>query len=218
MATVFTVLRFVYKIFLSETETGYIGLDDYLVLATLVFGVTAALVHLLGSIPHGLGKDIWTLSPEEITLFGEFFYHSCWTYFQASALCKMAMIAFYLRIFPAANAQRLLWASFVLVGLYGTAFVLTAIFQCRPIHYFWTKWDGEHDGYCANANAISWANAIGGIALDFWILAIPLWQLRHLQLHWKRKVAVVVMLFVGARSVIPYGVKVFEASLLTIAA
>ncbi|KAI9166345.1 Zinc-type alcohol dehydrogenase-like protein [Paramyrothecium foliicola] len=196
LASFFVALRFLCKIFFISTAT--IGLDDWLTLATLVFGVSAAWVHIFGSIPKGLGKDIWTLEAEDITNFGAFFYHSCWTYFQASALLKLAMIAFYMRIFTQANVQRLLKGSFIFTTLYGVAFVITAIFQCRPIHYFWTGWDGLHEGTCANANAISWANAIGGIALDFWILGIPLWQLRYLQLHWKRKLAVAFMLIIGA--------------------
>jgi hypothetical protein len=196
LALVFVVLRFFQKLVIAKGTS--LGFDDILVVVTLVFGVSAALVHVFGSIPQGLGKDIWTQEPDAITDFGAAFYHSCWTYFAASALIKLTMIAFFMRIFTHATAQRLLKGSFIFTSLYGAAFVLTAIFQCRPLHYFWTGWDGLHKGTCANANAISWANAIGGIVLDLWILGIPLWQLRHLQLHWKRKVAVLVMLLVGA--------------------
>lgn len=35
------------------------------------------------------------------------------------------------------------------------------------------------------------------IALDLWILAIPLWQLRSLKMHWKKKVGVALMFCVG---------------------
>ncbi|KAH7310802.1 CFEM domain-containing protein [Stachybotrys elegans] len=195
LATFFVIMRFGYKLLASTAAP--VGLDDWLTLATLVFGVTAAWVHLFGSIPNGLGKDIWTLRPDQITEFSAAFYHSCWTYFLASALLKMAMIAFFLRVFPTPGVQRLLKGSFIFTGVYGGAFVITALFQCIPIHHFWTGWDGLHSGSCANANAISWANAIGGIALDLWIIGIPLWQLRYIQLHWKRKVAVVFMLLVG---------------------
>ncbi len=77
--------------------------------------------------------------------------------------------------------------------------VLTPVrqFQCRPIDYFWSRWDGEHQGTCVNFNAIGWANAIVGITLDLWMLAIPLNKLRGLKLSWKKKLGVTLMFCVG---------------------
>jgi hypothetical protein len=192
---VVVALRFIYKLFVKHVTP---GLDDWLTFATLASGVSAGFVHLFGTIPHGLGRDIWTLEATEITKFGLYFYNVCWVYFMASALLKLAMIAFYMRIFTVAKVQRLLWGTFIFTSVYGVIFVIAAIFNCRPVHFFWTKWDGLHHGTCLDANAVGWSNAIIGIVLDLWILGIPLWQLRHLQLHWKKKVAVTVMLVVGA--------------------
>lgn len=42
-----------------------------------------------------------------------------------------------------------------------------------------------------------WTRAAIAIALDVWIMAIPLWQLRKLSMDWKRKLAVGLMLCVG---------------------
>ncbi|KAM5358160.1 hypothetical protein ACJZ2D_015548 [Fusarium nematophilum] len=69
--------------------------------------------------------------------------------------------------------------------------------ECKPILYFWTGWDGLYEGYCKVRDA-TWANARISIALDIWILAIPLWQLRTLKLHWKKKAGVAVMFSIGA--------------------
>lgn len=48
-----------------------------------------------------------------------------------------------------------------------------------------------------NINAIGWANASISIALDVWMLGIPLLQIRRLKLHWKKKISVAMMFFVG---------------------
>ena len=196
VSVLFVSLRFIYRVVIERCNN--LGADDWITLATFANGVAAGLVHLYGSIPNGLGRDIWALEPERITNFGRSFYHACWTYFGASALIKLAVISLLMRIFKAANIRRLLWGTFVFTSLFGASYVITAIFQCRPIDYFWTKWDGLHTGGCADAHALVWTNAVIGIALDFWILAIPLWQLRHLQLHWKKKMAVAIMFLVGA--------------------
>ncbi|KAJ4402170.1 hypothetical protein N0V91_007378 [Didymella pomorum] len=55
-------LRFVFKII----EGIDLGLDDWTVLATLLAGVTLTPVCIC-AIKSGLGKDLWTLRPDQIT-------------------------------------------------------------------------------------------------------------------------------------------------------
>ncbi|OAQ93980.1 CFEM domain-containing protein [Purpureocillium lilacinum] len=194
LAAVFIITRFAYKIFVTRLD---LGLDDVFVLATMVSAIPSAIITKFGTVPNGLGRDIWTLTPTQITNVGKFFYIMAWLYFLQTALLKLSFVSFYMRIFPAKNVQRVLWGTFAFVTTWGLAFIITSIFQCRPVHYFWTKWDGMHKGSCADANAISWSNAAMSIALDLWILAIPLWQLRSLKMHWKKKVGVALMFCVG---------------------
>ncbi|KAI6777750.1 CFEM domain-containing protein [Emericellopsis cladophorae] len=54
-----------------------------------------------------------------------------------------------------------------------------------------------HQGSCVDANAVAWASAATNIALDLWLLAVPLWQLRTLRLHRKKKIGVGLMFCVG---------------------
>jgi hypothetical protein len=95
------------------------------------------------------------------------------------------------------EVQRLLWGTVAFTLIWGIVYVIVAIFQCKPISYFWTHWDGMHEGSCLNINAITSSNAAISIVLDLWSLGIPLWQLRRLQLHWKKKVGVGLMFAVG---------------------
>ncbi|KAL2759355.1 hypothetical protein ACRALDRAFT_1074319 [Sodiomyces alcalophilus JCM 7366] len=194
VATVFLLIRFGYKLFIGRLE---LGMDDWIILAASITMIPSAVITVHGSAANGLGRDIWTLTPDQITNVLMYFYCMAFLYFAQVAMVKLSIIAFFMRIFPSRNLQRILWATFIFTALYGVAFVLTAIFQCRPVRYFWTKWDGLHEGYCASANAISWSNAAINIALDFWLLAVPLWQVRSLQLHWKKKVGVALMFVVG---------------------
>lgn len=194
VAAVFLVTRLTYKLVIARVP---LGLDDWLILAAFLTTIPSAVITVHGSAANGLGRDIWTLTPDQITNVLMYFYCMAFLYFAQVALVKLSIIAFFMRIFPSRNLQRILWATFVFTALFGVAFVLTAIFQCRPVRYFWTKWDGFHEGKCADANAISWSNAIINIALDIWMLAVPLWQLRSLQLHWKKKVGVALMFIVG---------------------
>jgi hypothetical protein len=117
-------------------------------------------------------------------------------YFVEVMMVKLTLLLFYLRIFPGTTVQHLLWGTIVFTVSFGLVFFL-GVFQCAPISHFWQHWDGEHEGRCLDLNAIGWANAGISIALDVWMLAIPLAQLRTLNLHWTKKLEGGLMFCVG---------------------
>lgn len=83
------------------------------------------------------------------------------------------------------------------MGIWGFTFLIVSIFQCRPISYYWHRWDGEHEGSCLDPSAIAWVNAAISISLDIWMIGIPLSQLNGLNLDCKKKVGVGAMFSVG---------------------
>lgn len=174
-----------------------IGADDWAVLATTIISIPSAIVTVYGLVKYGLGQHIWTLHPEDITTMLKFFYIMAALYFTQAALLKLCLIFFYIRVFPSVEVQRLLWGTVTFVVLWGVCFVIAALLQCQPIHYFWEHWDGLHQGHCVNINAITTSHAGISIALDFWILGIPLQQLWGLKMHWKKKLGVALMFCVG---------------------
>lgn len=193
-AAAFVAMRFAFKIVVAQLD---IGMDDWSVLACLVAATPSAVITVFGTVENGLGRDMWTLTPIQITKMLKYFYIMASLYFTQVALLKLTLIFFYIRVFPSKGVQRLLWGTVFFVIFWGFSYVVVAVLQCRPIHYFWTKWDGLHKGTCLNIDAITASNAGLSIALDLWILGIPLWQLYGLKLHWKKKVGVALMFCVG---------------------
>ncbi|KAL5385174.1 hypothetical protein DPSP01_004983 [Paraphaeosphaeria sporulosa] len=190
----FVVVRIAFKVLVSRVD---IGMDDWTVVATTIISIPSAIVTVYGTVANGLGQHIWTLKPNEITSMLKYFYVMAILYFTQTALLKLCLVFFYIRVFPTQGVQRLLWATVIFVVVWGMAFVLAGIFQCTPVHYFWNKWDGLHQGHCVDINAITVTHAAISISLDVWILAIPMWQLRGLRMHWKKKVGVGLMFCVG---------------------
>ncbi|KAK7979840.1 hypothetical protein PG989_012297 [Apiospora arundinis] len=190
----FVLVRLGFKLFVLKTD---IGMDDWAVLATVLAGIPSSIINSHGVKPNGLGRDVWTLRDDQITNFGMYFYILEILYFTQISLVKLSLLFFYMRIFPGRGIRRLLWATVVFNCLFGLSFSLVAVFQCSPIPFYWEKWDGLHQGTCFNINAMGWSNAAISIALDIWMLAIPLWQLRSLKLHWKKKIGVAAMFSVG---------------------
>jgi hypothetical protein len=194
VAAACALARLSYKASFSVSD---LGLDDYAVLAAVVAGVPSVILIDRGLVPNGLGMDAWTVPFDHITKFVRVLYVLEVFYFLQIALIKLTLLFFFLRIFPKPLIRRLLWATIAIDMACSTAFVITAIFQCQPISFFWTKWDEEGPGKCININGLAWANAIISVVLDIWMLALPLYEVFHLQLSWRKKISVAVMFFVG---------------------
>lgn len=127
----------------------------------------------------------------------KFLYVNEVLYFTQVFAVKVSILAFYLRIFPYTTIRRVIWGTIVLSAICIIIFDFITIFQCRPISHYWTGWNGDEPGSCLSINAITWAIAAASIILDFWMLALPLSQLKKLQLHWKKKIGIALMFSVG---------------------
>ncbi|OAA57322.1 Extracellular membrane protein, CFEM domain protein [Cordyceps fumosorosea ARSEF 2679] len=193
ISAVLIVQRFAYKLWAGLD----FGWDDWFCLATIITGIPATVLNVHWLPQNGLGRDVWTLTPSQITKFGLGFYITAVIYFFQVVTLKLSLLFFYIRIFPTRPVSTLLWSTVAFVATWGTVYEFLVIFQCTPISYFWTRWDGLHHGHCIDINALVWSNAGLSIATDLWMLAIPMWQLRTLQLDWRRKVGVGLMFGVG---------------------
>ena len=114
------------------------------------------------------------------------------------SLIKLSLSLFYLYIFPGTRTRRLLIGTSIFNVIFGFTFVTTAIFQCSPVHHYWTQYvDATSRGRCININLFAWINAALAIAVDVWMIAIPLSQIKKLELHWKKKIGVAIMFLIG---------------------
>ncbi|PQE29167.1 CFEM domain-containing protein [Rutstroemia sp. NJR-2017a BBW] len=149
---------------------------------------------------NGLGKDIWTLTFKNISDVIHVFFAAELLYFAQMSLIKISILFFYLRLFPETLIRRFIHGTIIFNAMTFIVFDLLGLFQCRPINFYWERWDGEHKGVCLNINALAFTNAGISIVVDFWMLLLPLTQLFSLKLHWKRKIGVALMLSVGIRN------------------
>lgn len=137
------------------------------------------------------------LSPP-ILIRMQYFYMNEVFYYSELFLTKLSIIFFLLRLFPTRAVRLVLWGSVILTSTIIMVFLLLVILQCRPLDFYWNGWEGEAKGSCLSNNAVAWSNAAFSIALDLWLLAVPLVQLRKIQLHWKKKVGVALMFSAGS--------------------
>lgn len=143
LAAVCIGIRFVYKLFVAPEPN--IGLDDCFILAAMAGLGANTGVMVYGALANGLGKDIMTLTPEQMTKTLMHLYSYVILYLATTALIKLSIVAFYLRIFPSRKTKIVFKATIVFVSLWGTAYALVAAFHCSPVQGFWTLWDGLHE-------------------------------------------------------------------------
>ncbi len=194
ITTVVVVSRILYKVF--GTAVG-MGADDWSILVAHLFAIALTVVGTYGLADHGMGRDIWTISFDEITQVLQFLYMVELFYFLSISLLKMSILFFYMRIFTTPGTTKILWGTQAFNVLFTLSCCFAIIFQCTPVDYAWTRWDGEHQGTCLEFNPIVWTVAVVGIALDLWMLAIPLHTLRGLNLGTRKKIGVALMFIVG---------------------
>ncbi|KAF6829345.1 CFEM domain-containing protein [Colletotrichum plurivorum] len=144
-----------------------------------------------------LGKDMWNVTPDDVTEFLYLFYWDELLYLGALPVTKISILLFYLKIFPRREIRIATW---VLIGLnvaYFIVFELISIFQCTPIDGAWRAWDKEYPAKCNNINIQGWAAAGVNIALDLATLILPLTELYKLSMSMKKKVQIILMFSVG---------------------
>jgi hypothetical protein len=82
--------------------------------------------------------------------------------------------------------------------LYGTVFILVSIFQCIPVQAAWERWNGTVQARCVDVNALGWISGAINIALDVFILVLPLPGLAKLVMSWERKIHVMMIFGLGS--------------------
>lgn len=85
------------------------------------------------------------------------YYATAIFYAAARFLIRISIILFYTRVFRTPWAKRLIWGSFIFSVLISIPPILVIAFECTPVSYYWSRWDGEHAGHCINTKAFIWA-------------------------------------------------------------
>lgn len=139
---------------------------------------------------HGLGRDIWLLSPEDVTRVLYYFWIDEFLYTFILAITKISILLLYLRMWPDTESQKFRNACLtliVLLVLYGITMNLVLALGCRPVSFSWTRWDGMHSGTCINLQAQIFATATLNIVFDLLVFLFPVPKLVKLSFSSRRK-------------------------------
>ncbi|KAJ0161957.1 hypothetical protein CTA2_5321 [Colletotrichum tanaceti] len=147
----------------------------------------------------GIGRDIWALSYDEITRFMQVFFAFEVIYTLSISTLKASILFFYIRVFSMVSSTFtiVLWATQAFNLAFCIAFTVANLNQCRPFRNAWEAWDGKHPGYCINVYAMFISHAVINIALDVWMIVLPVTQILWLNLRKRQKAEIVLMFGLG---------------------
>lgn len=166
-------------------------------LALLPGKIAGQILFIEGLQAHGLGRDVWTLSPHEISQFALFLFLESILYSSMMTLLKVTFCLFYLSIFSGVVIRRVLWATIAFHVVCGLSYITAIIFTCIPVSFSWLQYSTATDGKCIDIKGLFLSWAIITVLSDIWLLAIPLSQVYGLGIHWKKKLGVIFMFSTG---------------------
>ncbi|EMR89429.1 hypothetical protein ACHAP3_002422 [Botrytis cinerea] len=186
------LLAFFGRLLATALKVRQWGMDDWAMCAVVALATPPTVFSVILA-NNGLGKDMWTLTADEITnvlfyyILGECFYLA------AMAMTKVTFCLLFLRVFREKPFIYYVWGTLGLSAAYGVSFVVATIFQCWPISYGWNQWDGLHTGTCNNINLQGWLSSILNIVLDIIVIGLPLNKLSKLVMSPTKKITIMFM-------------------------
>ncbi|KAF5722332.1 hypothetical protein FMUND_2843 [Fusarium mundagurra] len=193
LAMVFFTMRAVSKII------GFVpyGHDDSLTLAALPFIIAFNIFcQILTS--KGLGLDIWFVEEDNIRTFLILIFASELSYATALALVKLSILAFFLRIFPDQRFRTVVRWTTISVLVISPIYLALIFAQRRPLDVLWNGWrDKNPRGVILSANLIGITHGAWNVALDIWMMILPMTQLLKIGIKLKKKIGVIAMFGVG---------------------
>ncbi|KAI1074786.1 hypothetical protein F5B20DRAFT_562351 [Whalleya microplaca] len=197
IATSYVALRF-----WSRRLTGLsLGLDDYLVLAALVFHHACFASNIVYAEQGGVGGDIRLITMEDpgsiVILYKSLLAIEVF-YGLSSPTVKLSTLAFYCRIFPTRTVKL---GSAILASLcigWAISIEIVNFIQCRPLQ---ALWDRElqllPSTRCLDKILFFLGNATSNCVIDFATLTFPIHEVVKLHTSWSKKVGICAIFLIG---------------------
>ncbi|KAG6004964.1 hypothetical protein E4U21_000587 [Claviceps maximensis] len=194
---ILVLMRLTFKQWFSYQRQ--LNLDDLIIMISVLVGLPCTILNTTGLTHNGLGKDAWTLHASDLVEFARYFFVQQILYLFLMTTIKLSLLCFYLTIFPNKRVRVLLWSTIAVNLAWGFACIMVTVFQCRPVQNYWLRYlQRELGGQCLDMNLMGWANGAVSVVIDIWIIGIPLYQMRKLDLNWRKKIGAVIMFLTGA--------------------
>ncbi|KAF7853069.1 hypothetical protein EAF04_010808 [Stromatinia cepivora] len=176
------------------------GLDDALAVCSLLFLCVGVVLTFLG-INSGFGQHTDNLTLEEFSRGLRYWCLSEILYPPTIALIKSSIAFYLIRIAVNPVHTYTIYISMSLFLAYTVSFFAFLLLQCRPISFYWRKFEGATDGQCLDRSTIAtvaYGHAALSVLTDLTLGIIPAFIVADLQITARTKTAVAMTLALGS--------------------
>ncbi|KAH8199712.1 hypothetical protein TruAng_006120 [Truncatella angustata] len=172
--------------------------DDFMCIGSFVFGAGWSALLILWSY-YGFGlqlKDIELTPKESLTKSLLFCYLAEIFYALSLACAKFAVLAFYWRMFRTSNIKIPIIALVIATTIWFILRTFLAIFHCVPVQAFWDR-EIPNATCQIDDSKFFFGTVLVHLIIDLFILSLPVYQVRKLQLKTAQKVGVIALFMFG---------------------
>ncbi|KAM0348628.1 hypothetical protein ACHAPU_004063 [Fusarium lateritium] len=189
------ILTLLARLYVRIYKVNKSGLDDWLMLAAMIFGVGVTVCVILASQLYGWSIHVWDLKMAQAETGRKVSLAAQTLFLCSSGLAKNSILVSYLRIAPVHSwLRRLTYAAIGLVTGLIFIFIIVVWTQCRPTSAYWDLFGGDE---CISEGPPALAQAITTVLTDLIVCALPLHTLLHLKLPMSQRIALMVVFSLG---------------------
>ncbi|KAJ9418526.1 hypothetical protein QL093DRAFT_2386484 [Fusarium oxysporum] len=186
------ILTLMARLYVRIFKVNKHGLDDWLMLAAMVFGIGVTVCVILAAQLYGWNIHVWDLKKSQAENGRKVSLAAQTLFLFSSGLAKNSILVSYLRIAPAKSwLRRLTYASLILVTSLIFIFLIVLWTQCNPTSAYWNVDGGDS---CRPEGPYQ---AITTVSTDLLVCALPLQTLFHLKLPFSQRMALIVVFSLG---------------------
>ncbi|UPL03484.1 hypothetical protein LCI18_014418 [Fusarium solani-melongenae] len=189
------VLTLLARLYVRIFKVNKSGLDDWLMLAAMVFGIGVTICVILAAQMYGWNIHVWDLKESQAVKGRQVSIAAQTLFLFSSGLAKNSILVSYLRIAPAHSwLRRVTYGSLGLVTALIFIFLIVLWTQCRPMSAYWSLTGGDS---CSAEGPSVLSQAITTVVTDLLVCAIPLPTLFKLKLPLSQRIALIVVFSLG---------------------
>jgi hypothetical protein len=141
-----------------------------------------------------MGRHVIYVSEHSQTMIRKGDYIFSHFYDIALVSVKLAILAFYWRVFVHPVFRYFVLATAAFVAAWGIGITVTLGLVCRPLESYWNS---NVVGECLTIVTFTYFTNVSNLITDIWIFLMPVPMIWHLQLQTKKKLMLTVIFCIG---------------------
>ncbi|KAL7274653.1 hypothetical protein RUND412_002435 [Rhizina undulata] len=176
------------------------GVDDWMIVFGTLMSIALSAVAI-AEVRYGAGRHTADIPIDDITYGLKLNFISQFLTISATALVKMSVCFFLLRLAAKPLYQRICYGILIFTGVYTIACTFAIAFQCKPVAL---AWDETIEGQCMSIKLLqgmSYTYSGVSIFTDFFLVALPVPMLWDVKIRSRQKAMVCIILGFGTLQV-----------------